>query len=94
MSKVINSQEHPDDHEKLIGFVQKFKDEDETKTRSHFLSKQALDQLTSHEDFGGIRIHYGRNDEGQRHLVLEAVDSKKQTLDSFAGDLPTCPENC
>ena len=40
MSKIINSKDHPEEHEKLIGFVQKFKQEDETKVRSHFLSKK------------------------------------------------------
>lgn len=94
MSKIINSKDHPEEHEKLIGFVQKFKQEDETKVRSHFLSKEALTKLTGHEDFGGIRIHYGRNDEGRRHMILEAVDNQKQTLDSFAGGLPTCPDYC
>lgn len=94
MSKVINSQENPQEHERLIGFVQRFKDEDETKVRSHFLSKEVLTQLSSHDDFGGIRIHYGRDDEGKRRMILEATDSQKQTLDSFTGNLPDCPNNC
>jgi hypothetical protein len=94
MSKFISTQEHPEEHQKIIGFVQRFKTETEHKVHSQILSKESLEKLMSHENFDGIKIHYGRDDEGTRQMIMEAIDPQKKSLGQFIAQIPTCPPWC
>lgn len=94
MSKIITPKENPEEHEQIMGFVQRFKDETEHKVHSQFISKDSLEKLLSHEDFGGLRIHYGRGDDGVRQMVLEATDESRNSLNLFSANHPTCPTDC
>jgi hypothetical protein len=94
MSKFITKQEHPEEHKQIIGFVQRFKEEADHKVHSQFLPKEAIEKLITQENFGGIKIHYGRNDEGTRHMIMEATDTNNKSLGCFVSQLPTCPPWC
>ncbi len=94
MSKVITPQENPEEHERIMGFVQRFKTETEHKVNSQFVSKEALEKLISQENFGGLRINYGRDDDGFRQMILEATDESRNSLNAFSMNHPTCPPEC
>ena len=94
MSKVITPQEHPEEHKQIMGFVQRFKKETDHKVHSQFVSKEAIEQLITQDNFGGIKIHYGRNDEGTRHMIMEATDTNNKSLECFVAQMPTCPPYC
>ena len=46
MSKVITPKENPEEHEQIMGFVQRFKTETEHKVNSQFVTKEVLENLT------------------------------------------------
>ncbi|MFC0184314.1 hypothetical protein SAMN04515674_102165 [Pseudarcicella hirudinis] len=94
MAKHFTKNEHPEDHRQIIGFIQKFKEEENQKIYSHFISKDALEKLMNDDKFGGIRLHYGRNDEGQRRIYIEGATEKGNGLGSFLCDGPICPNDC
>jgi hypothetical protein len=94
MSKVITSKENPEEYEQIMGFVQRFKEEANHKVHSQFVPKEAIAKLITQDNFGGIKIHYGRNDEGTRHMIMEAIDINNKSLDSFVSQIPTCPPYC
>ncbi len=94
MSKVITPKEHPEEHKQIMGFVQRFKTETEHKVNSQFVSKEALENLISQENFGGLRINYGRDDDGFRQMILEATDNSRNSLNAFSAHHPTCPPEC
>ena len=94
MAKFITTQENPDEHKKIMGFVQRFKKEADHKVHSQFVPKEAIEQLIIQDNFGGIKIHYGRNDEGTRHMIMEATDTNNKSLGCFVAQMPTCPPYC
>ena len=91
MSKVITSQENPEEYGQIMGFVQRFKTETEHKVNSHFVSKETLEKLISQENFVGLRINYGRDDDGVRQMTLEATDESRNSLNAFSANHPNCP---
>lgn len=94
MSKVITPKENPEEHEQIMGFVQRFKTETEHKVNSQFVTKEVLENLISQENFGGLRINYGRDDDGLRQMILEATDENRNSLNAFSAHLPPCPPEC
>ena len=94
MSKIITPNENPEEHEQIMGFVQRFKTETDHKVNSQFVSKEALENLISQENFGGLRINYGRDNNGLRQMILEATDQDRNSLNAFSAYLPPCPPDC
>lgn len=94
MAKHFTKNEDPEEHNQVIGFIQKFKEEENQKIHSHFVSKEDLVKLMADEKFGGIRLHYGRNDEGQRGIYVEGATAKGNGLGTFLCYGPTCPPVC
>lgn len=95
MSKVITPQEHPDEHQQAIGFVQKYQEsKKENSIDAHFISKAAIQQFLENPDFDAFKIHHARTDDGTRTVVFEGLNAKGESLNSFVSQLPTCPPYC
>ena len=94
MAKFITKQEHPEEHKQIIGFVKRFKEETDHKVHSQFVQKETIEKLIAQENFAGIKIHYGRNDEGTRQMIMEAIDANNKSLGCFVSQMPTCPPYC
>lgn len=95
MSKVITSQDNPEEHEQVMGFVQKYQDTKKPDSiDAHFVSKVAIQQFLDNPDFDAFKIHHARTDDGTRTLIFEGVNSKGESLDTFVCQLPVCPPMC
>lgn len=95
MSKVITPEEHPEEHQQAIGFVQKYQEtKKDNAIDAHFVSKVALQQFLDNPDFDAFKIHHARTDDGTRTLLFEGINSKGQSLNSFVCQLPVCPPVC
>jgi hypothetical protein len=95
MSKVITPKENPEEHKQIMGFVQKYQDTKKPDSiDAHFVSKAAIQQFLDNPDFDAFKIHHARTDEGTRTLMLEGVNSKGQSLDTFVCQIPPCPPMC
>lgn len=95
MSKVITPKENPEEHEQIMGFVQKYQDtKKENSIDAHFLSKEAIQQFLDNPDFDAFKVHHARTDEGTRTLMFEGIDVTGKSLDTFVAELPTCPPVC
>ena len=95
MSKVITPKENPEEHEQIMGFVQKYQDTKKPNSiDAHFLSKAAIQQFLDNPDFDAFKVHHARTDEGTRTLMFEGINSKGESLDKFVSQMPDCPPNC
>lgn len=95
MSKVITLKENPEEHEQIMGFVQKYQDtKKENSVDAHFVSKAAIQQFFDNPDFDAFKVHHARTDEGTRTLMFEGINSKGESLDTFLYQMPDCPPNC
>jgi hypothetical protein len=95
MSKIITPEEHPDEHQQAMGFVQKYQEtKKDNSIDAHFISKTALQQFLDNPDFDAFKVHHARTDDGTRTLVFEGVNSQGQSLNTFVSQLPTCPPMC
>lgn len=94
MGKLINKDEHADDYERVMGFVQKHKAAKPKSTHSQTFSGDVLKGLVNDPNFGSLKIHHGVNDEGHRVLILEALDTDGLAMNVVGSDGPTCPPNC
>ena len=95
MSKFITSQEHPDDHQKAIGFVQSYQDtKKENSVDAQFFNKEAMQKLIEHPDFFAAKVHHGRLEDGTRTVIFEGLNKDGESLDSFIVDGAPCPPQC
>jgi hypothetical protein len=95
MSKVITPKENPEEHNQIMGFVQKYQDTKKPNSvDAHFVSKAAIQQFLDNPDFDAFKIHHARTEDGTRTLMFEGLNSKGESLDTFVSGLPDCPPNC
>ncbi len=95
MAKFVTTQENPDEHEKALGFVQKYQEtKKENSVDFQVFSKDALQQLIEHPDFHSARFHHGRLEDGTRSIIVEGLGPKGESLNTFVFDGPTCPPYC
>lgn len=95
MSKVITSKENPDEHNQIMGFVQKYQDtKKENSIDAHFISKASIQQFLDDPNFDAFKVHHARTDEGTRTLMFEGINNKGESLDKFVCQMPDCPPNC
>jgi len=94
MGKLINKDEHADDYNRVMGFVQKHKAAKPKSTHTQTFSGDVIKELVNDPNFGSLKIHHGVNDEGHRVLILEALDTEGLAMNKVAGDAPTCPPTC
>jgi len=95
MSKVITSQENPEEHEQIMDFVKKYQDTKKPNSiDAHFVSKASLQQFLDNPEFDAFKIHHARTDEGTRTLMFEGINSKGESLDTFISGVPDCPPVC
>ncbi len=95
MSKVITPQDNPEEHEKAIGFIQKYQETKKTDSiDAHFISKNALQQFIDNPDFDAFKVHHARAEDGTRTVVFEGLNAQGESLNSFVSELPTCPPMC
>ena len=95
MSKVITPKENPEEHEQIMGFVQKYQNtKKENSIDAHFISKASIQQFLDNPDFDAFKVHHARTDEGTRTLMFEGINNKGESLDKFVCQMPDCPPNC
>lgn len=95
MSKVITPEEHPEEHQQAMGFVQKYQDTKKPDSvDAHFVSREAIQQFLDNPDFDAFKIHHARTDEGTRTLMLEGISNKGESLEKFICQVPPCPPSC
>jgi hypothetical protein len=95
MAKFITSQENPDDHERALGFVQKYQEtKKENSVDAQYFSKETMQKLLEHPDFYAAKFHHGRLEDGSRTIIVEGLNTNGDSLDSFIIDGEHCPPNC
>lgn len=66
-----------------------------TVTKAHFYGRDILLKLLEQEGCVGIRVYYGRDDRGQKQLVLVGADADGNDLESMVVDNSRiCPPDC
>ncbi|WP_026994247.1 hypothetical protein [Flectobacillus major] len=93
MAKLITTSEHPEAFSEATNYVKKYQAEGH-EVHSQFFTAETLKKLLETENFGGLKIHHGRDGENLHTLVLEATDEDGGSLGTYVCDGPLCPPNC
>ena len=70
-------------------------DADGNVVKAHFYGREILQKLLDQERCMGIRIYFGRDEKGQKQLVLVGADADGKDMESMVVDnAKICPPDC